>query len=320
MRMLSLADSMKKLGFEVLFLSKYKIGIDIINKKGYMVHIINSELLNEEHNEIIVLMNETNTKLLIIDSYKIDFNYLYKIKTAGIKTIYIDDLNNFIYPVDMLVNGNICAEDLNYKKYNENTIHLLGVEYNLIREEFKELPNRIINREVKQIMITTGGSDPYNMSEKILKALIRLDNSDKLVFNVVVTEGFINKNEIYKMAERTKNITVYENPEKISEIMLYSDIAISSGGSTLYELCSCGTPTISFIMADNQRYIVEKLMQFNAIGTLGWYNQLDDKDSFELIQTLIHNFGTREKMSIIGQALIDGKGSVRVATYIKNLS
>jgi len=55
-----------------------------------------------------------------------------------------DDLNKFVYPVDVLINGNITAPALNYAKYSDDELMLLGLKYNLIRDEFKNLPERII--------------------------------------------------------------------------------------------------------------------------------------------------------------------------------
>ena len=38
----------------------------------------------------------------------------------------------------------------------------------------------------------------------------------------------------------------------MSEVMKYCDIAITAGGSTMYELCACGVPMITYAFADNQ--------------------------------------------------------------------
>lgn len=37
----------------------------------------------------------------------------------------------------------------------------------------------------------------------------------------------------------------------IENYMKRADVAVSAGGSTLYELCAVGTPTISYALADN---------------------------------------------------------------------
>ena len=61
-------------------------------------------------------------------------------------------------------NGNIGAKDMNYIKSSEDELMLLGIRYNLLRGEFRKLPKRKIRNTVKDIMITTGSTDPYNLS------------------------------------------------------------------------------------------------------------------------------------------------------------
>jgi len=63
-----------------------------------------------------------------------------KLKPHVRKLCYIDDLNKFVYPVDVLINGNITAPALNYAKYSDDELMLLGLKYNLIRDEFKICP------------------------------------------------------------------------------------------------------------------------------------------------------------------------------------
>ena len=51
--------------------------------------------------------------------------------------------------------------------------------------------------------------------------------------------------------------------------MKKADIAISAGGTTLYELCACGTPTISYSFADNQLDNVEQFQKDELIDYAG---------------------------------------------------
>jgi len=54
----------------------------------------------------------------------------------------------------------------------------------------------------------------------------------------------------------------------MSEIMLKCDVAVTAGGSTMYELAACGIPMVTFIYADNQRPAVEMLEQEGYIVKL----------------------------------------------------
>ncbi|WP_206707704.1 UDP-2,4-diacetamido-2,4,6-trideoxy-beta-L-altropyranose hydrolase [Koleobacter methoxysyntrophicus] len=329
MRCLSLAVEFRKQGYEVYFLSKMKDGIVKIKESGFNVIQLNYKKttdlkeglyeLQREAKEIIYAIKEYGLDLLFIDSYNVTEEYFLEIKPHVKKIGYIDDLNKFVYPVDILINGNIAAEYMDYKKYSEDEVMLLGPKYNLLREEFRNLPDKVINEEVKEIMITTGGSDPYNMSYKILKMILDDEELKDLTINVIIGNGFSNKEELRKIKEKNKNVILHENIKEISEIMLKSDIAISAGGSTLYELCACGTPTLAFIMADNQEFIVKKMDELGYLKSLGWYYNLDDKKLLKLIKTFIKDYSLRIKLKNKGRSLINAKGVVRIVELISTL-
>ncbi|WIF93901.1 UDP-2,4-diacetamido-2,4,6-trideoxy-beta-L-altropyranose hydrolase [Caminicella sporogenes] len=332
MRSLSLAKEFRKNGYKVYFISKYRGGIEKIKEENFDVIQLklreiknttgfnygNPKELDKEADEIISIIKLYNIDLLFIDTYNVTEEYFLKIKQHVKKLGYIDDLNKFVYPVDILINGNITAEYMDYKKYSEDEIMLLGPKYNLIRDEFRNLPKRKIKEKVEEIMITTGGSDPHNMSSRILNWLLNDKELKKLKINVIVGSGFNNKEELRKISQIYNNVILHENVKRISEIMLKSDIAISTGGSTLYELCACGTPTLAFIYADNQEFIVEKMDESGYVKNLGWYDKLQKEYLINNLKEYMYNFYEKENIYKIQKKLVDGKGVERIFKAFKN--
>lgn len=226
-------------------------------------------------------------------------------------TVYIDDMNLHYFNVDFLINQNINAEDLNYR-VNDNTKLLLGSKYTMLRKEFRNAPKKVIKENVENILITVGGADPNNITGKILSYINNLDYK----FHVVIGPSFNNINKLIKYEEENKNIKLHVNAN-MYQLMQNCDLAISACGSTLYELCSLGIPTIGVIIADNQIEIGNKLHNMNIINNLGWYEHVDkEKFSYEL-NKLIHHMNIRKKMSNLGRRLIDGKGVARAADILR---
>lgn len=331
-RCLSLAKEFKKQGNPVYFICREKEGIQKVTKEGINVlqlqrknqplkqgtgfHYGNPQDLEEEAKEITKMIKKHGIDMLFIDSYNVTKEYFLEIKPHVQKLAHIDDINQFVYPVDILINGNIGAEEMGYQKYFEDEIMLLGTKYNLIREEFRNLPQRQIRKEVEEIMITTGGSDPFDMTGKILNWLLEDNELKRLTYNVVVGNGFKNKDRLKEISKENTNVVLHENVKYMSEIMLKSDIAISAGGSTLYELCACGTPTLAFIMADNQESTVRKMKELNYIKSLGWFNTLTYTGLVNNLKKLCADYSTRKISSQYMQKLVDGKGTQRVITSI----
>ncbi|KXG76351.1 UDP-2,4-diacetamido-2,4,6-trideoxy-beta-L-altropyranose hydrolase [Thermotalea metallivorans] len=330
MRCLSLAKELKRKGYKVYFFSSMKEGIIKIKDEGFDVIVIpqiQSEFiknsgsiggvdLEKETDKIIQLIREYHIDLLFIDKYDVTNGYFLKIKPYVKILAYIDDLSQFVYPVDVLINGNITGEYMDYQKYSQDQMMLLGPKYNLIRDEFRDLPLGEIREEAKEILVTTGGSDPYRMSVKIIHMILEDEELRNCIINVIVGNGFINKEELRNIAENNKNIILHENVKKISQIMLKSDIAISAGGSTLYELCACGIPTIAFIMADNQELMVRKMAELGYIKEIGWYHAVEKADVVNAVKKLVQNYNMRKSYSQKGRNLVDARGAEKIVEAI----
>ena len=319
-RCCSLARKFRSIGCKVFFLSKFIESVDWLKGEEFEVIVLDDRLLFvEEIEKISKVVQEYKCELLIIDSYEVTNEYLEKIRRVTKKLAYIDDLNNMVYSVDILINGNINAQNLKYKKNSTDELMLLGPKFNLIREEFREVPERGIRREVEAIMITTGGTDPYDINGKIVNIISKSKELSKVKINIIVGKAFYNISSLRGLAKTNKNIILHENVEQMSEIMLTSDIAISSGGSTLYELCACGTPTLSFIMAENQISIVEMMDKSGYVESLGWYDTVTSDILLQRLNNLCHDYSKRVLLSKKMQTLVDGKGTERVVECVMQL-
>lgn len=334
MRCLSLAKGLRSAGYNIYFISKYEDGIAMVEKEGFKViqlgeyHFYGhgkgffygdeSELFKEAA-EVMNSIRQYSIDLLIIDSYNVTKEYFLDLKPHTKKLGYIDDVNRFVYPVDILINGNIMGEIFHYEKYYEDEVILLGLKYNLIRSEFRGLPQRKVNKEVKDIMITVGGADPYDLSTRLAGAVLSDEELKGLKINIIVGSGFNNKEKLKMLSKDNKKIILHENVSKMSEIMLNCDIAISAGGSTLYELCACGTPTLAVIVADNQKDIVKALSDGGYIESLGWYNELSQDKLANKIKSLCNDYNKRKSTAEKMQKLVDGEGVKRIVENIMKL-
>lgn len=117
MRCLSISDALFSLGEDVVFITADDNAKQIIDKRGFDAIVLNSDW-NDKEGELDQLTSEIEQlapDLLLIDSYQVTERYLTELHRK-VKTAYIDDLNAFDYPVDIVINYSIYAEDLNYPK------------------------------------------------------------------------------------------------------------------------------------------------------------------------------------------------------------
>jgi len=254
-----------------------------------------------------------DTDIAIIDSYLADISFYNTLSDLVRLAVYIDDNKSLNYPKGIVVNGSIYAEELNYPRTNGVT-YLLGTKYTPLRKEFWKVPEKKIKEKVESIMITFGGDDAKNMTPKILGFL--RENYPELKKNVIVGNAFQNIDEIKKSADKNTNLIYYPDVKEIKEIMLESDIAISAGGQTLYELARVGVPTVGICVAENQLRNVKGWQEAGFIEYAGWWREENIFKNIELCFCKLVDFFIRKKKFFLGRELVDGRGSRRIVNFI----
>jgi len=101
--------------------------------------------------------------------------------------------------------------------------------------------------------------------------------------------------------------------------MASADLCIGAGGTTTWERCCAGLPTITLILAENQKDISESLAKEGALINLGWYHNVTENNIKEKIEGLIDGLQEMATMSEKSRRLVDGKGVNRVVDTITSI-
>lgn len=330
MRSLVLAAAFRDLGYTVFFFSKYILAIELIKKWGFPVYTMptykmensvegffygNQEELENDAKYVYDKL-EQKVDVIIVDSYNVTCKFFESVKAKTNCLVYLDDINAFSYPVDILINGSASAENMHYQETQSAKL-LLGLKYNLVRREFYKVPKRKVREEIKDVFISTGNSDPYHMTEKIVNCLFDSRKLCGLRYHIVVGSGF--DDMIWKNPVIVKNklsIILYKSPNHMAKIMMKCDIAISAGGTTLYELAACGVPMIVFAYAENQVPQIEALKKLELIQYMGYYQEVKSEVLIEYMEYMLREFQYRKRIVPKLQDLVDGRGGERIVKEI----
>lgn len=315
MRSMALANDVKKdeEADKVFYITKNDpSAVNKLKENDFEVITIEKDLSYEEEIEIVKkIIKKEEVNKLITDSYDIDQNYLIEMRKVVDKLVTIHDYAPFAFPSYLVINGNAYAEDLDYESYYGDTEFLLGTNYLLLREEFRNLPEIEVRNKVQNILVTVGGYDLRNLTPKIIKALNSINfegiddkylDKENLHIDVVIGPSFDNVDQIVEEVEKSSlDISLNFNVNKMSKLMLKSDIAISSGGSTLYELAVTKTPALVLLQAENQVRVAEKLDGKNIID-LGYEEKIINiadgiTDLIKNKDYYINDFINRKKMN-----------------------
>ena len=262
--------------------------------------------------------NSNDVDWVVTDHYDINSGYIQKIKDDGFKVLSIDDTSQTYYSSDLVVNQNVGYERLEFHTDNTTSL-LLGPKYVMIRDELLRRDEKKFRKHVEKILITLGGSDNNNLTINILKILKEIINKN---IEIIVVFSPLNKiNDEFQSKISTldnSNFRFLFSPKNIADLYIESDLAVSAGGSSCYELAYFGIPNMIITVADNQLNVAKELDKNNVSIYLGRKEELTSRIIEQNILRLINDSSRRKKMVENGMSLIDGKGKQRIIEAMNN--
>jgi len=330
MRCIALAEALEKVGKKSIFVTRnyeHKI-IELIRLYGFNAKIIPKDsLLKEDATLTLKIAKEYNVNLIVTDlchsihqkdleSYD---RYLQVLNGSHIFLVVIDGTCKIKYSCDILVDPYYGTENRHYESFGK-TIFLLGTKYFIFRKEFIEAAksSREIKKDARNILITMGGSDLYNITSKVVKALKWLNIPN---LNIRIVIGPCYAKLVEQKLERIlrdykRNYELIVGSKNIAELMLWSDLAIISGGLSKYETAVTGTPNIIISQFACEAKINEGFEKAGTTLNLGLATDINEKDIQAAIKKLLDDHTLRIEMSKRCKDLVDGQGVSKIISKI----
>ena len=248
MRCLSIAKAFAQRSEDVVFITADHKSDELITRQGFTTICLDTEWTNmvEELPLLKKLIQQQQPSLLLVDSYYVTQSYFDEL-AKYIHVAYIDDMNLHHWNADYLINYNIFSSIFDYSSYDKSQTLLLGLQYAPLRDEFKNLPRFRIREKVKDMLVSAGGADPECITEQIMAGVCK--KYPMIMFHFIV--GALNPRMQKILQLSPPNAVLHINEQNMSKLMQECDLAISAAGTTLYELCATGIPTITYTIADN---------------------------------------------------------------------
>lgn len=290
------------LNHSLIFLvdKKSRLAFEKISESNYDVRIQKGEKLIDDIKEIA-------PDLIINDVLDTQPEYMNALKNLGCRIMNIEDLGEGSKYADVVVNAI-------YPESREFPDHYYGPDYFCLRDEFLISDPISINSEVKKIVLTFGGTDPLNLTEKTLHAIYSFCKKKKIEIHVVLGLGYRNNNINIDYPDAT----IYRNISAVSEVMKLADVAFSSAGRTTYELAALGIPSI--IISQNERELTHFFAsEENGFKSLGLGINVSSEDILQEFRNLCFDNSKRREMHF---SMLDKnirKGKVKVINLINNL-
>ena len=269
MRCLALAQAARRAGVNVHMLCR--IGVawvrERLAREAIPIHFVAGEpseqerpeeLLHQLHMDNLPTPETSSESVWVVtDGYHFTVECQRAVRAAGYKLLVVDDYNHLPeYSCDILLNQNIGAEELLY--HGDIGKKLLGLGYVLLRQEFldarKQAIHRVFPPTPQKILITLGGGNFIEHLEKIAKIMTMPELAGR---TVRVLQGAMDRERIQAaFAACPAQLEILPRVDDMPSLLLDTDLCITAGGSTCWELCCLRVPFLTVQVAENQRSIV----------------------------------------------------------------
>jgi len=340
MRCLTLANALTEQGAECHFICREHKGnlLDLIQQRGYPTYSlpIETELqakkentlklahatwlgASQQHDALLCdgLLQSMQPDWLIVDHYSLDERWETRIRPYCKRIMVIDDLADRYHDCDLLLDQTFGRDIEDYVQWVPKHCQLLcGANYALLRSEFAQWRKYSLERrkagQLKHLLINLGGVDKDNITTKVLKDMQNSDLPDYCKITVVMgsTAPWVDlvQEQAALMQWQTEVKTGVSN---MAELMASSDLAIGAAGSTSWERCCLGLPTIMLVLAENQKSIANNLEQANA-AQIASINKFPDLSIINKVNCLVSSSLVLKEMSQASADIINGLGATLV--------
>jgi UDP-2,4-diacetamido-2,4,6-trideoxy-beta-L-altropyranose hydrolase len=320
MRCLALAQAWQDAGGHAVFaVAETTPAInERLRREGYeTVGLAVAPGTHEDSDQTARLAADRLAKWVVVDGYRFGADFQRALVASGLKVLFIDDNANCkYYAADLLLNQNVYAEAADYRNRAPATKLLMGLRYALLRREFTQLRSweRQIPTIARNLLVTMGGSDPTNLTPRVLQALEQIDIEH---MNVRIAIGGSNPHRasLEKSASQISGcVELLNDVQNMAELIASADVGVAAAGTVSWEICALGLPSLLVPVADNQMRAAEELGRLGAALILRPTFGLTEIAS--TLRELMQSASSREKISARARALLDLDGPGRVVAEI----
>jgi UDP-2,4-diacetamido-2,4,6-trideoxy-beta-L-altropyranose hydrolase len=255
---------------------------------------------------------------LVVDHYAADSRWERMLRQCVGRIMVIDDLADRTHDCDLLLDQNYYhdAAERYDNLVSADCVRLLGPKYALLRPEFAAARASSGMGSQPRLFVSVGGSDPFGVGVAVAAALSTLGDRAPPT-EIVLGAG---AHALTDSVTRPDNVNVHGFVENIAQLMAQCSLAVGAGGSSTWERCALGLPSLVVILAENQRRMVEDLAQAGFVVNLGLFSALGVEDLARAIAVLLEDGPRRARLRQASLELVDCEGGGRVAAEMRRLS
>ena len=215
---------------------------------------------------------QRNANIVVVDGYEFSREFFAVLEASSTPFAVVDDnAETNAQSPSAVINQNPHASVSMYAQLQGNPKLLLGLQYAMVRKEVREVAAMNLSSREGEVFVAMGGADFLGLTAPIVEALAETG----LQIRVAVGHTNTQRIHIQKLADQLGNVTLIEQQDYVSSLAS-AHVAVLAAGSSLWEACAVGTPSIGLVVADNQ------FASANAAKKLGFTRVVDCRVRFNI--------------------------------------
>ena len=182
-----------------------------------------------------------------------------------------------------------------FEKQKSLSNEFFGSKYACVRDEFRIWKNEILSKNTHKILISFGGTDQNNITEKTI-SIIEKNNIKNIEFILLLGFGYMHKKmikqKIKNLQKNNFNIVLVDGSDFIAKYTRDIDFAIVSNGRTVFELASMNIPILAISV--NTREQNHNFVKKQNVGIIIDYEKLSYEKSLKSSLEKMFNFNNRK--------------------------
>ncbi len=260
---------------------------------------------------------------LVVDHYAIDRRWQAPLREWVRHMTVIDDLADRAHDADVLLDQNLGRQPQDYRDLVPAGCRcLVGTQYALLRPEFGQwratsLARRAVSG-LSRLTICLGGMDADNASGALVDMLDRGGWLQQLQVEVILGATAPHQAGVRAQIDRLEQqspvplagITLAVGVTNMAERLAMTDLVIGAAGSSAWERCCLGVPTLVMVLAENQRSLAQALVAQGAAASLPQEALFQPAVLAAALRAVSPQLSAMQRAAA---AVLDGSGAQRVA-------
>lgn len=332
-RCLSMADELRRLGTRSIFVTRRHDGhlVEEVEARGYEVHALPAPdgsftgdtegarllavPLTQDLEETLAVIDRIGASLdwIVTDHYGIDARWEAVARAKAKRMMAIDDLFDRPHDCDLLLNQSFLTGAERYRELTPPGARILvGPRFALLRPQFAKLHDEHVRKigSLESMLVLFGGVDRTDITARAVRAIAGLDTPPRKV-DVVVGLRYPYRDKLAALVATLPGAKLHVQVDDPAPMMAGADLAVGAGGTTTWERCSVGLPSVVVAVAENQYGLSQGMADGGYLSYLGPAEAATEADIRVAIEAL-RDPERRRRYAERGKELVDGRGALRV--------